>query len=198
MFPERYTTPSSPGGSFPTTILCMRTRSQRLGHRPLTETVGERGSEGQRRGLAVHFSSKTDEWATPQWLFDALDREFGFTLDSCSTHQNAKCARHFTRAEDGLTQSWANEVVWMNPPYGQGIGAWIAKAFDAAQHEQATVVCLVPARTDTRWWHRYVMKHEIRLLRGRLRFGEATASAPFPSAIVVMRPRCFRLVGFEP
>ncbi|MGE3310477.1 MAG: DNA N-6-adenine-methyltransferase, partial [Limisphaerales bacterium] len=108
-----------------------------------------------------------------------------------------KCTRHFTREEDGLTQSWDNEVVWMNPPYGQGIGAWIAKAYDAAQHEQATVVCLIPARTDTRWWHRYVMKHEIRLLRGRLRFGEATASAPFPSAIVVMRPRSFRLIGLE-
>ncbi|MGE3311312.1 MAG: DNA N-6-adenine-methyltransferase [Limisphaerales bacterium] len=175
----------------------MRIRNHRLKRRSGTETGNEREIETEQRGLAVHFSSQTDEWATPQWLFEALNREFGFTLDPCSTHQNAKCARHFTREEDGLSRSWANEVVWMNPPYGQGIGAWISKAFDAARLDQALVVCLIPSRTDTRWWHRYVMKHEIRLLRGRLRFGEATASAPFPSAIVVMRPRSFQLIGFE-
>lgn len=123
------------------------------------------------------------------WLFEALDREFGFTLDPCSTHENAKCTRSFTRREDGLLQSWANEVVWMNPPYGAAIGAWISRAHDAAEHEGATVVALVPARTDTRWWHRYVMRHETRFLRGRLRFGGVEASAPFPSAIVILRPR---------
>lgn len=147
--------------------------------------------------LAVHFSSETDEWPTPQWLFDALDREFGFTLDPCSTDENAKCQKHFTRSQNGLLQSWAGETVFMNPPYGEQIGKWMAKANAAAREESATVVCLVPARTDTKWWHAFAMKHEIRLFRGRLRFGEATASAPFPSAIVVMRPATFRLQAFE-
>jgi site-specific DNA-methyltransferase (adenine-specific) len=145
------------------------------------------------RGMSVHFSSKTDEWPTPQWLFDALHREFGFTLDPCSTPANAKCPKHYTRVEDGLSRSWADETVWMNPPYGREIGDWMAKAYQAARDDQATVVCLVPARTDTKWWHDYAMKHEIRLLRGRLQFGDATASAPFPSAVVIMRPKTSRL-----
>ncbi len=81
----------------------------------------------------------------------------------------------------------------MNPPYGSEIGKWMAKAHDTAMHESATVVCLVPARTDTAWWHKYAMKHEIRLLRGRLKFGDGRNSAPFPSAIVVMRPVSFSL-----
>jgi phage N-6-adenine-methyltransferase len=141
--------------------------------------------------VSVHFSSATSEWATPQWLFDALNREFGFTLDPCSTDANAKCKRHYTRQHDGLQQSWKAEIVFMNPPYGQEISSWMAKAQDAATRELATVVCLVPARTDTAWWHSYAMKHEIRLLKGRLRFGDGHNSAPFPSAVIVMRP-----VGF--
>lgn len=159
--------------------------------------IGAQHPEASPQRPNVHFSSKTDEWPTPQWLFDALDREFGFTLDPCSTDANAKCPKHFTRAEDGLRQSWAGETVFMNPPYGEQIGLWMAKAHHAAVDEKATVVCLVPARTDTRWWHAFAMKHEIRLLRGRLRFGEASASAPFPSAIVVMRPPAFRLLPFD-
>jgi phage N-6-adenine-methyltransferase len=146
---------------------------------------------------AVHFSSETAEWPTPQWLFDALNKEFGFTLDVCSTHENAKCARHFTITENGLLQPWSGEVCWMNPPYGDEIKAWMAKAHGAAIHEGSTVVCLVPARTDTEWWHRYAMKHEIRFLRGRLKFGDATDSAPFPSAVIVMRPKSFSLSAIE-
>lgn len=141
--------------------------------------------------------SVTCEWATPQWLFDALHREFSFTLDPCSTHENAKCGRHFTQAEDGLRQSWADEVVFMNPPYGREIILWMRKAHVSALHERATVVCLVPARTDTRWWHSYAMKHEIRLFHGRLCFGAGTNPAPFPSAVIVMRPAGFQLVGWE-
>jgi len=143
--------------------------------------------------MKVHFSSQTPEWPTPQWLFDALNKEFGFTLDPCSTHTNAKCAKHFTREDNGLLKSWGEEVVFMNPPYGSEIGKWMAKAHDTAMHESATVVCLVPARTDTAWWHNYAMKHEIRLLRGRLKFGDGRNSAPFPSAVVVMRPASFSL-----
>lgn len=145
----------------------------------------------------VHFSSATCEWPTPQWLFDALNREFAFTLDPCATAANAKCARFFTAADDGLAQDWTGEVVFMNPPYGSVIGQWMRKAFESAQ-AGATVVCLVPARTDTAWWHRYAMRGEIRLLRGRLKFGDATSCAPFPSAIVIFRPAAFALRRFEP
>ncbi len=133
---------------------------------------------------SVHFSSATDEWPTPQDFFDRLNAEFGFTLDPCCTHESAKCAKHFTKAEDGLTRSWTGEVVFMNPPYGHEIGKWMKKAHDEAQ-AGARVVCLVPARTDTKWWHDYAMKGDIRFIRGRLKFGGHTNSAPFPSAVIV-------------
>lgn len=145
----------------------------------------------------VHFSSATCEWPTPQWLFDALRREFAFTLDPCATAENAKCPRFFTAADDGLAQDSSRDVVFMNPPYGSVIGRWMQKAFESAQ-AGATAVCLVPARTDTAWWHRFAMRGEIRLLRGRLKFGDATSCAPFPSAIVIFRPPDFALRGFDP
>ena len=144
------------------------------------------------RDLAVHYSSRSPEWSTPQWLFDALDGEFGFTLDPCATTTNAKCATFFTAVEDGLAQDWRDHVVFMNPPYGTVIGRWMAKAYEAAR-AGATVVCLVPSRTDTHWWHRHAMKGEVRLLRGRLKFGDGKNSAPFPSAVVVFRPAGFSL-----
>jgi site-specific DNA-methyltransferase (adenine-specific) len=134
----------------------------------------------------VHFSSRSAEWATPDSLFEALDAEFGFTLDPCATTQNAKCRRFFTAQEDGLRQDWSGHVVFMNPPYGRAIGAWMRKAFESS-HRGATIVCLVPARTDTAWWHEYAMRGEIRFLRGRLRFQHAKHAAPFPSAVVVFR-----------
>lgn len=136
------------------------------------------------------FSSNTEQWATPQALFDALNGEFGFDLDPCATADNAKCDRYFTIEDDGLSRPWSG-TVFMNPPYGRGIGDWVAKAHKEAL-DGATVVCLIPARTDTAWWHDHAMQaHEIRLLRGRLHFGgdhERTAhNAPFPSAVVVFR-----------
>ena len=146
-----------------------------------------------KKQIRVHFSSATAEWPTPQWLFDALSREFGFTVDVCSTHENAKCKRHYTKDDDGLSKSWKSEVCWMNPPYGNQIKYWMAKAHQETIDSGATVVCLVPARTDTKWWHDYAMKHEVRLIRGRLKFGEAANSAPFPSALIVMRPPAFRI-----
>ncbi|MBA3352548.1 MAG: adenine methyltransferase [Blastocatellia bacterium] len=133
------------------------------------------------------FSSATCEWPTPQWLFDDLDDEFGFTLDPCSTDLNAKCVKHFTLQEDGLAQTWKDEVVFMNPPYGRGVGIWMEKAYREAC-EGATVVCLVPARTDTAWWHDWAMRGEIRLFRGRIKFEGAINVAPFPSALVIFRP----------
>lgn len=135
----------------------------------------------------------TDVWATPQWFFDALNKEFGFTLDPCSDDANAKCGKFYTTVENGLLRDWGTETVFMNPPYSE-IAKWMRKAYGAAQ-EGATVVCLVPARTDTAWWHEYAMKSEIRLLRGRLKFGDSDNSAPFPSAVIVFRPREFKLVS---
>lgn len=135
----------------------------------------------------VHFSSKSDEWPTPQEFFDLYAKEFGFTLDVCATPENAKCALYFTRTEDGLAQEWGTHTCWMNPPYGRSIGHWMQKACDAAQ-KGALVVCLVPARTDTNWWHEYAMRGEIRFLRGRLKFGGCRNPAPFPSAVVIFRP----------
>lgn len=137
--------------------------------------------------LAVHYRSRTDLWATPWDFFRELDREFGFDLDVCAVAANAKCPRYFTPEIDGLRQEWRG-VCWMNPPYGREIGRWVAKALDAAR-QGSPVVALVPARTDTAWWHSSVMgATEVRLVRGRLRFGDAPHPAPFPSAVVVFRP----------
>lgn len=136
------------------------------------------------------MSSDTPEWATPQDFFDELDGEFNFTLDPCATKENAKCVKFFTREDDGLKQSWEGERVFMNPPYGREIGKWMKKAYEESI-KGSLVVCLVPARTDTRWWHDYAMKawpHGIRLLKGRLKFGNSKNSAPFPSAVIIFSP----------
>jgi phage N-6-adenine-methyltransferase len=135
--------------------------------------------------LAVHYSSKTVEWETPQCLFDELDKEFWFTLDVCALPMNAKCRRYFTPEINGLRQSWENENCWMNPPYGREIGKWVQKAWQ--ESECSTVVCLLPARTDTKWWHDYCMKGEIRFIKGRLKFGNSKHNAPFPNAIVIFK-----------
>lgn len=133
------------------------------------------------------FSSNDMTWTTPQDFFDELDREFGFTLDPCCLPETAKCATFFTPEDNGLAQSWAGHIVFMNPPYGREIVHWIEKAYYESLNG-ATVVCLIPARTDTRYWHDYCMKaDEIRLLRGRLKFGNSANAAPFPSAIVIFR-----------
>ena len=135
--------------------------------------------------MDVHFSSKTDNWATPQSFYDRLNDEFMFTLDPCADKDNSKCARYFTKEDDGLVQDWAGERVFMNPPYGRVIGDWIRKAYEESLKD-ALVVALIPARTDTRYWHDYVMRaKEIRLVKGRLKFGDGRNSAPFPSAVVV-------------
>ena len=131
------------------------------------------------------FSSATDEWTTPPEVFSELDREFSFTLDPCSTNENAKCENHYTKQEDGLKKSWGGHSVFMNPPYGRQIGKWVQKAFEEAQKENTSVVCLIPARTDTKWFHDYCILGEIRFIRGRLKFGGSKNSAPFPSMVVV-------------
>lgn len=136
---------------------------------------------------ALMFSSNTDVWATPQEFFDALDKLFHFTLDVCALPDNAKCERYFTPEQNGLAQEWSG-VCWMNPPYGREIKYWVEKAYRYGK-AGVTVVCLLPARTDTQWWQAYCTKGEIYFVPGRLKFGNATASAPFPSAVVCFRPQ---------
>lgn len=144
-------------------------------------------TEVKGRDLSVHFSSERMDWATPWPFFRRLDAEFGFTLDVCALPETAKCARFFTPEDDGLAQPWSG-VCWMNPPYGNEIADWMKKAYEESR-KGATVVCLVPSRTDTNWWHEYAMKaDEIRFVRGRLKFEGAETSAPFPSAVVILRP----------
>lgn len=132
------------------------------------------------------FSSKTDMWATPQDFYDKYNKEFNFELDVCATEDNAKCSKYFTEIDNGLEQIWEG-VCWMNPPYGREIKQWVKKAYDSSK-QGATVVCLVPSRTDTIWWHDYCMKaSRIDFIKGRLKFGDAKNSAPFPSAVVVFK-----------
>lgn len=135
------------------------------------------------------FSSKTDLWETPQDLFDKLNNEFQFTLDVCATPENAKCDKFYTEEQDGLKHPWKG-TVWCNPPYGRGIGQWVRRALFASV-SGSTVVMLLPARTDTKWFHDYIYKRnnvEIRFIRGRLKFGGSKNSAPFPSMVVVFMP----------
>ena len=133
----------------------------------------------------VHYSSNSVEWETPQELFDELNKEFDFNLDVCATKENAKCKKYFTKKDDGLHQEWGQYRCWMNPPYGSEIGMWV-------QHAAFTNLCvsLLPARTDTRWFHDYIYKNpraEIRFLKGRLRFSGQKSAAPFPNMIVIFR-----------
>lgn len=135
----------------------------------------------------VMFSSKTDLWETPQTFFDKLNQEFGFTLDACAVPDNAKCERYYTPEQDGLSQPW-DGVVWCNPPYGREVGKWVRRGLMASENG-AIVVMLLPARTDTKWFHDYIYgKAEIRFVRGRLKFGGGN-SAPFPSMVVVFSPK---------
>jgi phage N-6-adenine-methyltransferase len=134
----------------------------------------------------VHFSSATDLWFTPQSFFNKYNEIYKFELDVCAIPENAKCEKYFTPEIDGLKQEW-NGICWMNPPYGRTIKHWVKKAYESSVNG-ATVVCLLPARTDTSWWHDYCIKGEIEFIRGRLKFGDSKNSAPFPSAVVIFTP----------
>lgn len=135
---------------------------------------------------SVLFYSKSCEWNTPDCLFDELNSEFRFNLDVCATPENAKCERFFTKEDDGLSQSWDGCNVWCNPPYNKEIIKWTKKACET---KNAVICMLLPARTDTKWFHDYVLgkASEIRFIKGRLRFSGWNNSAPFPSIIVVYR-----------
>lgn len=140
------------------------------------------------------FSSDSAEWSTPDSLMDELRKEFSFDLDVCATKQNAKCEKFYDYRADGLKQPWIG-TCWCNPPYGRNIGLWVAKAAQEAR-KGATVIMLLPARTDTRYFHDHIWdteKHttrpgvKLRLLKGWLKFGGSKNSAPFPSMIVEFR-----------
>lgn len=149
--------------------------------------------------MAVHFSSQDQTWETPQDFFNQLDREFGFVLDVCAFPETAKCADYYTPEIDGLVQQWAADArggwAWMNPPYGRAIKDWIEKAAIEAEVHGAKIVALIPARTDTTYWHKWIWSEatnsprswvrEVRFVRGRLKFGNAKNAAPFPSAVIV-------------
>ena len=133
------------------------------------------------------MSSNTDEWATPRLFYEELNEEFNFTLDPCCTKENHKCEKYYTKEDDGLTKSWKNERVFMNPPYGKEIIKWVEKAYSESK-KGTLIVCLLPARTDTKWFHEFIYKkHEIRFIKGRLKFNDGKQSAPFPSMLVIMR-----------
>ncbi len=141
----------------------------------------------RRRRQPAYFSHKSDLWETPAPLFAELDREFHFNLDVAAIAANAKCGHFYTPADDAFAKCWRGNC-WLNPPYGAELRHWVRKAYLSAQ-EGALVVCLLPARTDTLWWHEYVLAHaEVRLIRGRIRFQGTENSAPFPSAVVIFRP----------
>ena len=130
------------------------------------------------------FSSKTDNWATPQDFYDKLNAEFNFTLDVCADESNHKCDKYFTKEQDGISQDWRGERVWCNPPYGREISKWV----EACAKCKSLAVMLLPARTDTRWFHDYIYnKAEVRFIKGRLKFGDGKNSAPFPSMVVIFR-----------
>lgn len=140
------------------------------------------------------FSSKTNDWCTPQDFFDNLNKEFNFTLDPCSTESSAKCKKFYTKEQDGLSKDWSGENVFVNPPYGREISEWVKKSYLESKKPNTLVVMLIPARTDTKYFHQYIYgKSEIRFIKGRLKFyidGDTKnrlSPAPFPSMVVVFR-----------
>jgi len=140
------------------------------------------------KGIDGMFSSSTAEWATPIEFFNTINREFAFDLDVCATKENAKCSMFYSESDNGLMQEWKG-VCWCNPPYGRSIGTWIKKAWESSL-SGATVVCLIPARTDTNWWHDCVAKaSEVRFIKGRLYFNDGKGRAPFPSCLVIFKPQ---------
>ena len=140
------------------------------------------------------FSSKTNEWETPNDYFNTLNSEFNFTLDPCATSENAKCEKYFTKADDGLKQNWGGETVFCNPPYGRQINKWVKKCYQESQKPNTKVVMLIPARTDTKYFHEFIYDEStnsfkdrvtVKFLKGRLKFGNGKSPAPFPSMLVI-------------
>ena len=129
------------------------------------------------------FTSARDDWETPQDLFRQYDDRFHFTLDVCATEKTAKCQRYFTKEQNALLQEWGGERCWCNPPYGRIIADFVKKAVES----KALTVMLIPARTDTRWFHDYIYnRYPVEFIKGRIRFVGAGSTAPFPSMAVII------------
>jgi site-specific DNA-methyltransferase (adenine-specific) len=134
----------------------------------------------------VLFSSQNYVWSTPQDFFDSLNDEFHFTLDACALPENAKCELFFTPEIDGLAQDWSGHTVFVNPPYGYQIAQWVEKCYMESRKKNTKVVMLIPSRTDTSYFHRFIYKiAEIRFIKGRLKFSDHKTCAPFPSMVVI-------------
>jgi phage N-6-adenine-methyltransferase len=194
-------------------ILCPATAATwPSSHHRFTFTPSEKVKS---RNRTTHINKKTEklmwsstdstkdgaEWATPWEFFNELDAQFKFTLDVAASKKNHKCRHYFTKKQDGLAQDWGKNVVWCNPPYGKQIGQWLKKGIEAAS-KGATVVFLLPARVDTRWFHTYVYMRpcEMRLIKGRLKFEHKNGtkqSASFPSLVVIYYPRSEGVDGFD-
>jgi phage N-6-adenine-methyltransferase len=155
-------------------------------------------SEGFYKGNTFR-SSVDDTWTTPKSFFNKLNEEFDFGLDAAALQGSTLVPDNWygpdhpdPAARDALRIDWQHnsrgKPIWLNPPYGRGINAWVSKANDESK-KGATVVCLVPAQTDTNWWWDNCIHHEVRFIKGRLKFGDGKNSAPFPSAVIVMRPK---------
>jgi phage N-6-adenine-methyltransferase len=151
----------------------------------------------------VHFQSGNKEWETPTEFFLPYAKEFNIKLDVCATAQNAKVTAFFDKKTNGLHANWSivnklgyhHPSCWMNPPYGRGIEKWVRKAHEESLNG-VTTVALLPARTDTSWFHSYIYnKHEVRFLKGRIKFVDAPSSAPFPSMIVIFSPKKHSLIN---
>lgn len=140
--------------------------------------------------LAAQFSTGKIEYETPQPLFDEWDAQFNFTLDVAASSSNAKCSCYYTEEDDAMAQTWTGRC-WMNPPYGYSIHKWVKKAHDSARDNNALVCCLLPARTETRWFHDYCVNGEVTFLKGRVQFSGIGINAPFPNMIVVFYPQLF-------
>lgn len=139
------------------------------------------------RDLQALFQTNSDEWSTPDEFYKKLNNEFNFTLDPCASEENHKCDKYFTIAENGLDQSWGGQCVFCNPPYSN-IKEWVEKCYREAQADNTVVVLLIPSRTDTRYFHDFILNRaEIRFVKGRLKFGDSKNSAPFPSMVVIYR-----------
>lgn len=163
--------------------------AQKIAHRKRTQRWRWRKKQSllqDQLHQKVYHRSKDDTWGTPMEIFNTLNAEFGFTLDAAASQSNALCPHYYTITDNALVQAWTG-VVFLNPPYGREVGQWIGKAYESSL-AGATVVCLVKATPDTKWWHQYTPHAEVRFIPGRLRFVGAENPAPFPSCLVIFRP----------
>lgn len=148
------------------------------------------------------FSSVSNEWETPKEFFDKLNEEFKFTLDPCATDENHKCDKYYTQKDDGLSKNWKGETVFVNPPYGRDISKWVEKCYKENYENNITCVMLIPSRTDTKWFHKFIYNRaEIRFIAGRIKFVNRLlpswnkegdfklSSAPFPSMVVIFKKK---------